>query len=251
MNLILNFTTLCHADSHFEGGINAFQKGDFDQAHTEFENLSKVPSNRFAALYNLGNTAIKQKKPGMALAYYRLAEKINPKDKDLKYNIRYTLQEFKILPVSGNISSYEVLRSEILDLFSFWDFSILAAIIFFGFAYFFIENLKKNHEDRTTKTPFKIYVFGILLILSLGLMTIKIIDSFQSRGTIITPKAELKSGPGVQNATLTEAQEGNEVYIRDSVTNDSGTWKQVTIPGNLTGWISEQSVIQTSGEGPF
>ena len=122
----------------------------------------------------------------------------------------------------------------------------------FLFAWQFTRFLKiRAASDIKPTPPLLLAVWLLLALLTLSIATTKFVDTFLDRATVIVTKSEVKSGPQDGNATLIEIPEGSEVYVNTSTTNDNGNWKQITIPGNLTGWVKDNTLMMTSGEGPF
>ncbi|MBK9293780.1 MAG: tetratricopeptide repeat protein [Oligoflexia bacterium] len=244
--LLLNIT-FCSANSQLTSALNAYENAQYDAARSEFLKLADETQFRFTAFYNLGNVAIKQGRVGEALAYYRKAQKYKPRDSALNFNILFVTQQNKILPPAGAITFFDILKQEVLSKFTFFEVSILNFIILLLFFYGCIRFLvKRSAKDQESYLPTQLIIFSVLLGLCSFMTGFKLFDSYIDRATIIT-KAELKSGPNETNAALTEIQEGSEVYVVAA----SGPWNQVTIPGSLTGWVKQEQLIQTSGEGPW
>ncbi|MBC8345895.1 MAG: tetratricopeptide repeat protein [Candidatus Marinimicrobia bacterium] len=77
--------------AQFGRGSSAFQQGDLETAKHAFEQSLKSKDTQLQskAMYNLGNTFYKNEKKEEALAFYRKALELNPKDKDAKYNYEF------------------------------------------------------------------------------------------------------------------------------------------------------------------
>ena len=77
-----------------EFGQAAYRSGDFVSAQTYFENASKQPNKKQAAnqFHNLGNSYMKQKKYGEAIAAYKKALRLYPNDKQTQYNLSEALR---------------------------------------------------------------------------------------------------------------------------------------------------------------
>lgn len=224
-----------------------FQSGRYDQAQLEFESMLKDPAYRFSALYNLGNTAYKIKRPGLALAYYRLARNLSPRDSDLAFNYQLVIQEFKISPPSGTIGTWEIFRQDILGFFTFFELSAISFGFFAPFTFFLSRYLIQNRA-----LPPQTYIWGVLFVFSFILSMGKMVDTFIDRATVVAQKAEVKSGPSSSLATLVELPVGTEVLLHSKAQDETGAiWKQVSIPGSITGWVSDKVIMQTSGDGPW
>jgi tetratricopeptide (TPR) repeat protein len=237
----------------FQEGVNAFQQSQWDQAKEKFTLLLKEDRWRFAALYNLGNIAVRQNRPGLALAYYRLALKISPRDGDLRHNLNFVQNQTGLRKLPGTLSSYEIFRSEFLNKVTFDELLGITLLSLIGFGWVVTGFLKKRKVfksvDGATRPGLSplLFVWGILFIGAFALSGLKFAESLSVRATVVVAKAELKSGPGETNATMSELPEGAEVRVREAV-ND---WKQVTYPGGLTGWVPDATVMITSGGGPW
>ena len=80
-----------NSQAQFGRGSSAFQRGDMETAKHGFEQSLKSHDVQLQskAMYNLGNTFFKSEKKEEALAFYRKALELNPKDKDAKYNYEF------------------------------------------------------------------------------------------------------------------------------------------------------------------
>jgi tetratricopeptide (TPR) repeat protein len=236
-------------NENLQSGINAFQAGKFEEAKGFFSESLKSPSWKFAALYNLGNIAVRQGHWGEALGYYARAQRQNPHDRDTRDNIQFVFNQLGGKRLTAAPGNFEIFRSQILDRFTFNE--ALACLLLVSL-YFLIKLLKQIRLWRTQEEQRKVttsLIFGgVLLFIILALSSLKLIDSYSKRGTIISNHAELRSGPGEANASMLDVSEGTEVAILDS----DHDWFQVSpIGGSLVGWVPSSSIMVTAGGGPF
>jgi tetratricopeptide (TPR) repeat protein len=80
----------------YEGNFNLgdayYKQGKYDEAAKQFQDLNSQKSsdkNQSAALHNLGNTMLQNKKYEESIEAYKQALKANPKDDDTRYNLAY------------------------------------------------------------------------------------------------------------------------------------------------------------------
>lgn len=250
--LFISILTNAQDSTVFQEGINAFQQQKWDEAKGKFAQLLSQERWRFAALYNLGNIAMRQGHPGEALAFYKQAQKLNPRDGDLRHNLAFASNQTGARKFTGSTSSFEVLRAEFLSRFTFDEFLAATLILLGVFGTSLIKYLGARKAARTeggsgaTPSPL-LFVWGILFTTIAAGATLKLIDSFAAKAIVVVAKAELKSGPGEGNATMIDLPEGTEVKIRETASE----WRQVTSPGGLTGWVPEGQIIVISGGGPW
>ena len=249
----LNGLALADSNPLLEAGINSYQKGNYDDAQSNFIQLITNPRWSFAALYNLGNVAARQKHLGEALAYYERALQKRPHDKDVLFNIKFVEEALGTRRFAGKLTNYELLRENFLTRFSFSEFLVALFVFSLIFLISLLNFLKRRKVLKTEEsgpvlpTPASLASGAILIILTV-LTILKIVDSYSERGVVTTAKIDLRSGPGETNASMQEVQEGTEVGVLDS----SGDWKQVTFPSrDFTGWVPSKSLMLTSGGGPF
>jgi tetratricopeptide (TPR) repeat protein len=251
--ILMALPVFAGGNEELQAGINAFQQGRFDEAQTDFEGLLNDSHWSFAALYNLGNVAARQKHFGEALAYYKLALNKKPHDADTKFNIAFAMNNLSPRR-SQNPGNFELFRTEVLSRFAFGEFlaaTLILALIFLSSLLEFFRRKKALALDDPTARPAPtatLVVSGVVFAVALTFAILKLADSYTGRGIIITNKADLRSGPGESNASMMEVPEGSEVVIQDS----SNGWYQVSLTGGgLTGWVPSSSLILTSGRGPW
>jgi hypothetical protein len=248
LSIFLSIAALSATNTILEAGINSFQQGKYDEAKQTFSNLMIDPPWRFAALYNLGNTAVRQNHFGEALGYYLRALHQNPHDKDTQENIKFVINALGGRRLVSPPSNYDIYRKEVLGRFTFAE--TLGGVLFFSF--FFLIGLKgflkKRKEEKGALPSTGAIISVILLVLFTTLSITKLIDTYSERGVIITDHVDLRSGPSETNASMMEVAEGSEMIIHDT----DHDWVQVIpVGGGLMGWIPRTSLMATSGGGPF
>ena len=132
-----------------ESGINAFQQGHFEEAKQIFSKLMVDPSWRFAALYNLGNTAVRQKHLGEALGFYTRAMRVNPHDKDTQDNFKFVLSSLGARRLTAPPSNFDIFRHQILDRFTFGEGLALTLLGSLFFLYGLLHFVKRKKADES------------------------------------------------------------------------------------------------------
>jgi hypothetical protein len=251
ISLVLLFiSSIVYAGSNpvLETGINAFQQGKFDEARQAFSSLETNPSWKFAALYNLGNVAVRQNHLGEALGLYIRARHENPHDRDTLENIKFVISGLGARRLTGTPSNYDIFREQIIERFTFGEL-LVGTLLFSIFSLVtLLRYLRRKKLDQEVTLPTGLIIgFAVLAIFTSASAT-KLIDTYSQRGTIITDHVDLRSGPGEANASMMQVSEGSEVSIND-VDHD---WAQVSpASGGLMGWVPKSSLMMTSGGGPF
>ena len=235
-------------EQSFQAGVEQFQKSQFDEARKSFSDCLGSSQYRLSCLYNLGNTAYKQQRFGEALAYYRLMLNEDPGNRDAKANAQLAFSALKVKSLPGPVNSYEIYRSTVLNVASIDAFlaaTFISLLILGLSAVRFSKKVaesRASEEERPKPSAFNWVSLGIFIICLFTTAT-KLYDLTIDRGTIVSSKTEVKSGPGESNATIFEISEGLEVLIL-TAHND---WFQVNYPGGLTGWIPKKDLVITNG----
>lgn len=247
---------LADSQSIVREAANAYEQGRYDVARDRYTELLKDPRWHGPALYNLGNIAARQKKLGEAAAFYREALQELPGDRDTRWNLNYALSNLGIRQFGGGKGTWELFRTEILNVITLDQvFVALLIVLFFSLfnTYKFLKKRKRArlNEEPVPTAPFIMFVWIFLFFIVGGTSICKIVDGYSGRGTVVSTKVDLRSGPGEANASLAELSEGYEVLIQE----EAEGWKQVTAldgprPG-ITGWVPNNSLVVTAGGGPW
>ncbi len=106
--LLLLALSLLPLRAGWDAAMEAFDQGDFEQAYERFLSLRTDRHTTPALEYNLGNSAFRQGRPDLALAHYRRALWLAPRDPDLTANLNRALDltgaEWPELPLSRRIT---------------------------------------------------------------------------------------------------------------------------------------------------
>jgi tetratricopeptide (TPR) repeat protein len=246
--LFLSSTAVGASNPTLESGINAFQLQKYDDAKQAFLGLLGDPSWRFAALYNLGNVAVRQNHLGEALGFYTRAQHINPHDRDTQDNIKFVLNGLGGRRLVGATTNYDIFRSQILNRFTFGEALGLTLALSLLFLLSLLGMIRARLADGAASPTPRLVGSFIFLVLFTFLTVCKLIDTYSERGVVITDHVDLRSGPAESNASMLEVAEGSEMTIHDT----DHDWIQVTpASGGLMGWVPKSALMITSGGGPF
>src|SRR3989338_6537720 len=72
----------------FEDGNAKYRAGDFKGAAAAYEPLIAAGEGTAAVYYNLGNTYFRLGQKGKAVAHYRRALRLSPRDADTRWNLQ-------------------------------------------------------------------------------------------------------------------------------------------------------------------
>lgn len=209
----------------------AYEKGDYASAAQLYETVIGTGIYSGALYYNLGNCYTRQGEIGKALLNYRRAERLMPRDGDLKFNLKYVLDQTK-----DKIETKE--RVGLAGVFFFWYYwlSLKELCYFFLFAnlIFWVIALILLYKQNDGLRWIRIIAFCLLLIFGSSFGIKAYTHKAIRHGVVISPEATVRSGNGTNHSPLFILHEGAEFRVRE---NAEG-WMKISLPDGKMGWIS-------------
>lgn len=212
---------------------NAF----FSAAKDKYNEISEIQkfSNGYI-FYNIANCYFMMKQYGVALLYYRKAEKLIPNDKNLKSNIIVTIKK-----LDDTIAKPQI--NKVLEIIFFWhySYSLSSRIIIFISSvslFFFILTLqifKPLHFFNWIKT-----IFLIVSICVAGSIAYQYyLDNHDIRGVITADSVTARKGNSESyepsfNQPLNEGVEFRLIQTK-------GEWYNIKLDNGAECWIEKNS----------
>jgi tetratricopeptide (TPR) repeat protein len=249
--------TFFRANKEYSAGQKAMAErkkedavGKFEQAVSLYEQLLETGFINGQIYYNLGNAYYRLGMPGKAIVYYRRAEKLLPRDADIKANINLLKRDFVDRETI-------VQKPEILKVACFWYFYLnlneITAITIYIYLSLIASILSiiflRLQWLRKMITVFASCFF--VLVISLGLKAYN--QNSVEMGVVIANESKIRYGPGEEYEPRFKIHEGAEVRIEErkdkwykvyvyvdveDVHDDEG--KKET--ESKTGWIPESEI---------
>lgn len=217
-----------------------YQAGRYDEARQQYELFLEQHPDNAAALYNLGNVYFKKGELGEAMVYYLRSEAIQPRNADLKFNMRHIQNRIQDRFSPSPFSVFFLKR-----LVSF--VTVSEAVILFCLPLsVFLGVLGYGLFKHVSVLERPIVFFGSLFLsLVAGLFLLLVCSAmiWSSFGVIIDSKVPLKSGPSETLPTQGYVHEGTTIRVQ----SDSGLakgWSKITLPNGIEGWIRNEQYWQ-------
>jgi tetratricopeptide (TPR) repeat protein len=242
---------LALGNDRYNEGLSHFQKGEFNEAKTSFEEALKEDPDNPYVLYNLALTDSRLGNDGAAVATWRKALALQPLFTKSREALNFTLEKMKVKALPHQITFFETIRNEVLSYLPWTLLLMGTGLLFlssgwFLFQYLGLRKRNKKAELPTHKIPFLAITFALLFLVCLLLTILKYIDYETPRATVTVESAEAKTAPGADQATLFELYKGLEVIVREVHRLGDVPWVQVTYPGGMTGWVPQETLIPSS-----
>lgn len=249
--------TFFRANKEYNAGQKAMAEKKDKRAVESFDNAVKLYEKLLEAgfingqvYYNLGNTYYRLGKSGEAIIFYRRAEKLLPRNADIKANINLLKRDFADRETISQIPEiikvacfwyFYLNMNELVNITVYIYFALIASIL--SIIFLKLQWLKKI-----------IIVFAscfLVLTISLGIKAYN--QNAVKMGVVIADESKIRYGPGEEYEPRFKVHEGAEVRIEkkkekwykvyvyvdvEDVSENVGTKKTEL----KTGWIPESEV---------
>jgi hypothetical protein len=227
-----------------------YENGQFTEAIEIYQSLVEQGVKDGRLYYNLGNAYFKTGDLGRAVLNYRRAQDLLPRDEDVATNLqlaRAQTQDRLEREESGALVQF--VRRLLMEWTTLNEIATLALGLWILLCGLFIivilaAGATKWHRVRRL---LGYVMLGVGILLALSLLSIGLrVTEVRNRppAVIVAPSVEVRSGPGTDYLTEFTLHAGAEVRVlerRDTVA-DATTWVRITLPGDLQGWIPDNTV---------
>ena len=224
-------------NSLFDEACDLYEASEFEGALSIFESLISGGVVHPAVYYNLANCCYQQGEIGKALANYRRAHMLSPRDEDVRANLAFLRSSVGFQDTTGSFELGAVNRipGEIASPKE-W------RIVFYGAYYLsilcFLGALFLGRRQRRKA----IRILAVLVVVAIACWVIGAHDLSRftagAEGVVVMDRSEFMSGPGAAFDELVRLPDGVEVEIRAR----SGIWVEVQLRTGEIGWLREQNL---------
>jgi len=238
--LFLLISQVFFAQTGFEKGNALYQKGQYQQAADEYENIIKEDKQHSAELYfNLANCYYKLNKVAPSIYNYEKALVLKPNDAETLNNLKFakklTIDEIKEVPKVG----FEKLIQNFTSIF---DYNMWAKISV-GIAFVFLLSFIGYYFSELTLTK-RIYFIGMFILLVALVVSVTAGISEKSNyendrpAIVFAEMSEVRSEPQKAGSAIFLLHEGAKVYVIETL----GTWKKIELTDGTEGWIDSTTI---------
>jgi tetratricopeptide (TPR) repeat protein len=240
--LFIAFCVLLHADvralaadaaSEFEAANRLYEKGDYPGAVAAYGKLADTRQSSPALLFNLGNAYFKNGQIGRAIFAYRHAERLDPRDPDIRANLNFALSS-----VPGNAARMSNL-DRALEMLTLNERGALTAVsLWICFGLMALAQFRPSWKSavRTIVVCAAIFAtfFGVWYAQGL------IARATERKVVVTAPTATVRFGPLEESQVSFNVRDGNELQLLGR----KDKWLQVADASNRSGWILAGDVAE-------
>ena len=225
------------AQELFAQGNQAYTDGRFAEARDLYLQVRELGGQAAALHYNLGNAQAKMGQVGPAVASYLRAERLAPRDRDVRRNLAWLRQNLKDLELSDQslplfiAQAAAVVRALSLDE---WGLLLLVAVWLLAVAVGWVWTRGNTPARRRT-------LVGVAsAVVVLGAVTAGrwYQEQVRNQAVIVAQSVPVRSGPAGTFPTLFEVHAGLALNVDDSREG----WAKVSLGGDWQGWLPVESI---------
>ena len=218
------------AATEFDRANKLYEQGKFPEAVGAYEALAKSGIQKASVWFNLGNAAYKSGEMGRAIAAYRMAERLTPRDAALRAYLHF---------VRGKVYTDEHTRV------SFWktavrlatlnEWTTLTVICFWALcSVLACSEVTRRHYPKIALT------FLLAAVLSGSALAAAVYDQgAASEAVVSTREVTVRFGPLDESRTAFQLRDGAEITVLDA----KGDWLEIRDPEKRTGWMRREDAI--------
>jgi tetratricopeptide (TPR) repeat protein len=219
--------------SAFEAANKLYEQGRYSDAVNGYNQLLASGNVSEALYFNLGNAQFKLGQLGRAIASYREARQLAPRDGELRANLQFartrarggsTYHNDRLRVWLGNVSLNEW---TLLTAVAFWALFILLALGQWK------AELKSKLRSYIVTAAGAAVLFGLCLCLALKL------DYLTPSAIVVTGEADVRNGPLDESPGIYKVRDGAELEVVDR----KDGWLQVLDPAQRIGWVRQDQVL--------
>jgi len=216
----------------FDAANRLYAQGKFTEAAGAYEKLAQSGSVSAAIYFNLGNACFKSSQVGRAIAAYRQAGRMTPRDPDTQANLQFARNQ--VQGPTLRPSSWE----RFLGTLSLNEWTGLSAVaLWLTFALLTARELRPALA-RSLRTW--TVLTGLIAALLLACLALAWTDRTLHQAAIVTTKeATVRTGPFDESPSAFTAHDGAELRVLDHKED----WLQVTDGTRRVGWVKRDSVL--------
>ncbi len=221
-----------HLTAEFTTANRLYEQGKYAEAATRYERLIQSGWNSSILYFNSGNAWFKAGQAGRAILAYRKAERISPRDPDIRANLQFARSE------TGNANSQLPggRWARLLNRLTLNEWTVLAGSITSMF-FVILTARQLGGGKKGLRAP--IIVLGALSAGSIACLTTVAQSQLDDPlAVVIAADAVIRRGPFAESPSVTTARDGTELLVIDA-NND---WVEVTDAAKHTGWVPKGDV---------
>lgn len=205
-----------------------YEEGKYAPAAAAYEKMAKDGETSPALLFNLGNAWFKAGRLGHAILAYRQAERLAPRDPEIRAN----LQIARTQAGAANASLPGTRWTRWVGHLTLDEWTVAASA---AVALFFIILTVREIWTSLKRSATGLAMLGVICLCLVACVGFAANQSLgEKSAVVIVPEAVVRRGPLPEAQSVFTARDGTELLVLGS----DGDWLQVADSGNRIGWLA-------------
>lgn len=217
----------------FDEANRLYEQARYRDAAEAYSRLIAAGTNSAALWYNLGNARFKAGQVGDAIAAYRQAERVTPRDPDVRANLEFARRQ-----VAGPALRPNWLQRRLAALTTN-EWTLLALLPAWGwFALLICRQLRPAWKQSLRTAT---WLSGLAALVAGGALGLVLQDRLSERMVVVnTRDTVVRAGPFEESPSSFSASDGAEFALLD--TKDE--WYQISDGTKPLGWLKTNAVVE-------
>jgi len=207
----------------------AYEQGDYAAAIRDYRELIDRGANRGLVYFNLGNAYLRNGELGRAIAEFRRARNLRPRDEDIRANLTFARESTRDAigppqpsPVLSTLLfwHYRLSRAELALL------AVLVNIVFWSLA------ILRLFRGDSEILGWALMALLVVLLVTVGSLARHRFFS-QPVAVVVPQEIEAFTAPDTESVVRFKLHAGTELRVRD----EREGWLRIVLPDDQQGWI--------------
>lgn len=217
-----------------------YEAGEFVQAAAAYQTLVDNGVVDGVLYYNLGNAYFKSGDLGRAILNYRRAQRLLPRDADIAANLILARAQTKDQLGTEESGLVQFVTRTLVGWTTLNEAAALALGLWIVLCGLLIARMVRRRWDGVL-----LHIIMLIVAVALALCVLSVglrVAEARGRppGVIVVDAVEVHSGPGTDYLTEFSLHAGAEIRVIEARPG----WVRIALPGDLQGWVSEESLAQ-------
>ena len=222
----------------FDQANRLYEEGQFTNAAAAYQKVISGGHGSATLYFNLGNAWFKAGQLGRAIAAYRHAERLAPRDPYVRFNLQFARKK-----VTGSDTVNQQVWDRFISALALNEWSVLALAGWW--AWFALLSLREFRPAfRRTLRGYTATVGAIALGLCACLGAALFEQTGPRAAVVVVPNAVVRRGPLEESQVSCQLRDGSEVSVLDQKkVSAQESWLQVRDDAGRVGWVKRDQVV--------
>jgi len=227
-----NLLQAADAAAEFDQANKLYEEGKFRDAAEGYGKILATGTSSTSLLFNLGNARFKAGELGRAIAAYRQAAQLTPRDADLNANLQFARGR-----VAGPTLKPDWLHRTVA-LLTTNEWTVLAAVpVWLWLALLAARQIRPALQRSWRGAT---YTAGLAALVTCAALALALNQRLNEKTVVVTARdAVARFGPFAESQSAFTASDGAEFRLLDA----KDDWVQVTDGGKTFGWLKTNTVV--------